>query len=182
MHENFYSNSKPWNPLKRYRVGDVVENSLSYFMNRTGVNSILSNRDNWIYIGEVLKDGNFAFKNGSNLTAEEAIQFSQKIGFKESIFQSQDKSILIENDIKNIESNVSFFIEEFNEPSTTISLSFTAIQIIGVYDGGLKLNSSEYALNSSATRVSLLAPRKHTLASYFPNTVEIQYTHLKTDL
>lgn len=96
---------------------------------------------------------------------------------------SEDNSLLIEPETKNIESNVSIFSQEFENFNNNVAvLSFPAIQILGVYDGGVKLNSNEYQL-ISPIRLELLAPRKHTLTSeFFPDVIEIQYTHLKTDL
>lgn len=95
---------------------------------------------------------------------------------------SEDSSLLIEPDTSNIESNVSLFSEEFeNYSSTTLSLSFPAIQILGIYDGGLKLNSNEYELIGSS-RIEILSVRKYTLIATLPNVIEIQFTHLKTDI
>lgn len=95
---------------------------------------------------------------------------------------SEDESILIDNDAKNIESNVSLISDEFETLMTDlVVLSFPAIQILGVYDGGLKLNTNEYQI-MTPTRIKILSVRKYTLISPLPNVVEVQYTHLKTDL
>ncbi|MCU7615676.1 hypothetical protein NZ698_00580 [Chryseobacterium sp. PBS4-4] len=94
---------------------------------------------------------------------------------------SDDESILIENSTKNIESNVSLFSDQFESLMTDIVvLNFSAIQILGVYDGGLKLNTNEYEI-ISPTRIRILSVRKYTLLPPIANVVEVQYTHLKTD-
>ena len=95
---------------------------------------------------------------------------------------SEDESILIDNDTKNIESNVSLISDQYETLMTDlVVLSFPAIQILGVYDGGLKLNTNEYQI-MTPTRIKILSVRKYTLISPLPNVVEVQYTHLKTDL
>jgi hypothetical protein len=95
---------------------------------------------------------------------------------------SDDESLLIEPANNNIESNVSIFSEEFeNHPTSLVSISFEPIQILGVFDGGLKLNSNEYD-QPAPTRINLTGVRKYTLFEPLPNVIEVQYTHLKTDL
>lgn len=96
---------------------------------------------------------------------------------------SEDSSIFIENDTNNIESNVSFFTDEFeNLTSDTVVLAFDAIQVLGVYDGGLRLHSSEYEMITNK-RIKLLGQRKFDLHNAsFGDKVIVDYTHLKTDL
>lgn len=95
---------------------------------------------------------------------------------------SEDNSLLIEPDTNNIESNISIFSEEFaNHPTSLVSISFEPIQILGVYDGGLKLNTNEYE-QQTPTRINLTGVRKYTLIPELQNMIEVQYTHLKTDI
>lgn len=95
---------------------------------------------------------------------------------------SDDESILIDNATKNIESNVSLISYESEDLMTDlVVLPFPAIQILGVYDGGLKLNTNEYEI-MTPTRIKISTARKYTLISSLPNMVEVQYTHLKTDI
>lgn len=99
------------------------------------------------------------------------IEVSQN-GFENAI--SEDNSLLIEPQTKNIESNVSIFSDEFETlPANIAVVSFPMVQVLGVYDSGIRLNASQYTL-LAPTRIELIEPR---LGEY----LEIQYTHLKTD-
>ncbi len=87
---------------------------------------------------------------------------------------SDDKSLLIDVVNENIESNVSVFSQEYPSLAGTIIVTrFEIIEILGIYDSGLRLNSTEYQI-LAPTRVEIAQPRRGTY-------LEIQYTHLKTD-
>jgi len=126
-----------------------------------------------------------ALLNASNLSPIHINSWKSKLGIGNGDIAdlvSRDNSLMIDADNNNIESNVSIFSEEFKHfTSSIVSVSFPIIQVLGVYDGGLRLNSSEYRI-LSPTRIELLAARKNTLSDFFPDNIEIQYTHLKTDL
>lgn len=86
---------------------------------------------------------------------------------------SMDESLIIDDN--NIQSNISMLSEEFETVvGDLVVLSFPAIQIIGVFDSGIKLNSTQYNLDTTQ-RITLIAPR---VGDY----IEVLYTHLKTDL
>lgn len=86
---------------------------------------------------------------------------------------SIDESLIIDDN--NIQSNISMLSEEFETVvGDLVVLSFPAIQIIGVFDSGIKLNSTQYNLDTTQ-RITLITPR---VGDY----VEVLYTHLKTDL
>ena len=87
---------------------------------------------------------------------------------KQCKLSSYDESILIEND-GNIESNVSLFEEYFNQQEC--ELNFTPIQIIGVYQDGIKLLKSEY---------EIILPKKIKIKEYVDENIQIEYTHLKS--
>ena len=87
---------------------------------------------------------------------------------KQDKLSSYDKSILIEND-GNIEINVSLFEEYFEQQEC--ELNFEPIQILGVYQDGIKLSSSEY---------EIILPKKVKIKEYVDENIQIEYTHLKS--
>lgn len=95
---------------------------------------------------------------------------------------SEDSSIFFERETQNIESNVSFFTEEFTDLDfNSVGVSFPAIQILGVYDGGIRLNKDEYQLKTNQI-IELTTARKATLVDGLTTVVTVDYTHLKTDI
>ena len=80
---------------------------------------------------------------------------------------SYDESILIEND-GNIEGNVSLFEEYFEQQEC--ELNFTPIQIVAVYQDGIKLSNSEY---------EIILPKKIKIKEYVDENIQIEYTKLK---
>ena len=87
---------------------------------------------------------------------------------KQDKLSSYDESILIESD-GNIESNVSLFEESFEQQEC--ELNFIPIQIIAVYQDGIKLLSSEY---------EIILPKKIKIKEYVDENIQIEYTHLKS--
>ena len=87
---------------------------------------------------------------------------------KQDKLSSYDESILIETD-GNIEGNVSLFTEYFQQQ--VCELNFTPIQIIGVYQDGIKLLPEEF---------NITLPKTITIKTYSTEKIEIQYTHLKS--
>ena len=87
---------------------------------------------------------------------------------KQDKLSSYDESILIEND-GNIEGNVSLFEEYFEQQEC--ELNFTPIQIVAVYQDGIKLLNSEY---------EIILPKKIKIKEYVDENIQIQYTHLKS--
>ena len=88
---------------------------------------------------------------------------------KQKKLSSFDESILIETD-GNIEGNVSLFTEYFNQQ--VCELNFIPIQIIGVYQDGVKLLPEEF---------NITLPKTITITNYSTEKIEIQYTHLKNN-
>lgn len=86
---------------------------------------------------------------------------------KQKVLSSFDESILIETD-GNIEGNVSLFTEYFQQQ--VCELNFIPIQIIGVYQDGIKLLPEEF---------NITLPKTITITTYSTEKIEIQYTHLK---
>ena len=87
---------------------------------------------------------------------------------KQDKLSSFDESILIESD-GNIESNVSLFEEYFEQQEC--ELNFTPIQIVAVYQDGIKLLNSEY---------EIILPKKIKIKEYVNENIQIEYTHLKS--
>ena len=87
---------------------------------------------------------------------------------KQDELSSYDESILIE-DNGNIENNVSLFEEYFEQQEC--ELNFEPIQIVAVYQDGIKLSSSEY---------EIILPKKIKIKEYVDENIQIEYTHLKS--
>ena len=88
---------------------------------------------------------------------------------KQKKLSSFDESILIETD-GNIEGNVSLFTQYFQQQ--VCELNFVPIQIIGVYQDGIKLLPEEF---------NITLPKTITIKTYSTEKIEIQYTHLKNN-
>ena len=87
---------------------------------------------------------------------------------KQDKLSSYDESILIE-DGGNIEGNVSLFEEYFEQQEC--ELNFIPIQIVAVYQDGIKLLNSEY---------EIILPKKIKIKEYVDENIQIEYTHLKS--
>ena len=87
---------------------------------------------------------------------------------KQDKLSSYDESILLEDD-GNIEGNVSLFEEYFEQQEC--ELNFTPIQIVAVYQDGIKLSNSEY---------EIILPKKIKIKEYVDENIQIEYTHLKS--
>jgi hypothetical protein len=91
-----------------------------------------------------------------------------EIDSKQKLLSSFDESILIEDD-GNIEGNVSLFEESFEQKEC--ELNFEPIQIVAVYQDGIKLSNSEY---------EIILPKKIKIKEYVDENIQIEYTHLKS--
>ena len=87
---------------------------------------------------------------------------------KQKKLSSFDESILIETD-GNIEGNISLFEEYFEQQEC--ELNFEPIQIVAVYQDGIKLLNSEY---------EIILPKKIKIKEYVDENIQIEYTHLKS--
>ena len=97
-----------------------------------------------------------------------AQSLKNEIDNKQNLLSSFDESILIETD-GNIEGNVSLFEEYFEQQEC--ELNFTPIQIVAVYQDGIKLSNSEY---------EIILPKKIKIKEYVDENIQIEYTHLKS--
>lgn len=96
-----------------------------------------------------------------------AQSLKNEIGNKQNLLSSFDESIFIENN-GNIEGNISLFEEYFEQQEC--ELNFTPIQIVAVYQDGIKLLSSEY---------EIILPKKIKIKEYVDENIQVQYTKLK---
>ena len=87
---------------------------------------------------------------------------------KQDKLSSYDESILIE-DGGNIEGNVSLFEEYFEQQEC--ELNFIPIQIVAVYQDGIKLLNSEY---------EIILPKKIKIKEYVDENIQIEYAHIKS--
>ena len=165
-----------------------VFNSNNYY-NKIEINSFLSGKQNSIgYIPENVSNKSDSYTESSSITYAStkalvdglatklnkgiytgtAQDLKNDIETKQKKLSSFDESILIETD-GNIEGNVSLFTEYFNQQEC--ELNFTPIQIIGVYQDGIKLLKSEY---------EIILPKKIKIKEYVDENIQIEYTHLKS--
>ena len=113
-------------------------------------------------------EGGLATKLDKGSYPGNASDLKNEIDGKQNLLSSFDESILIEPD-GNIEGNVSLFTEYFNQQ--ICELNFIPIQIIGVYQDGIKLLPEEF---------NITLPKTITITTYSSEKIEIQYTHLKS--
>ena len=164
-----------------------VFNSNNYY-NKTEINNFLSGKQDTIgYTPENIANKSNSYTASSSTTyastkalvdglatkldkggyTGNAQDLKDDIDTKQKQLSSFDESILIESD-GNIEGNVSLFQEYFEQQ--ICELNFTPIQIIGVYQDGIKLLSSEY---------EIMLPKKIKIKEYIDENIQIEYTHLK---
>ena len=105
--------------------------------------------------------------NGEEYWYKDGIEDSNLV-LKSINLSSYDESILIEND-GNIEANISLFEEYFEQQEC--ELNFEPIQIVAVYQDGIKLLKSEY---------EIILPKKIKIKEYVDENIQIEYTHLKS--
>ena len=135
---------------------------------QTEINGFLSGKQNTIgYTPENVANKSDSYTASSSTTYASTKALVDGLATKQKKLSSFDESILIETD-GNIEGNVSLFTEYFQQQ--VCELNFIPIQIIGVYQDGIKLLPEEF-------NISL--PKTITIITYSTEKIEIQYTHLK---
>ena len=136
---------------------------------QTEINSFLSGKQNSIgYTPENSANKSDSYTASSSTTYASTKALVDGLATKQNKLSSFDESILIETD-GNIEGNVSIFTEYFNQQ--VCELNFIPIQIIGVYQDGIKLLNSEY---------EIILPKKIKIKEYVDENIQIEYTHLKS--
>ena len=141
---------------------------LSNYYTKTEVNTLINSIDLSNYFTKTEVNTNLATKLDKSTYIGTAQSLKNEIDSKQKLLSSFDESILIEND-GNIEGNVSLFEEYFEQQEC--ELNFEPIQILGVYQDGIKLSNSEY---------EIILPKKVKIKEYVDENIQIEYTHLKS--
>ena len=118
------------------------------------------------------------YDNNGNILSSVTFEVSNINGLQTALDGKLDKGSLTSNDDsllvegENIEVQLSIYSEEFEQK--IFNLTFTPINILGVYKNGIYLRTSEFILN---------LPKSITINNYNTNDIVIvQYQHLKTDI
>lgn len=168
--------TKIWSSKLRIRTGEVVQHKNGFYSNKTGVNSEpeMNGDSNWLYIGEVEKFKSFAAKDASNIKDEFINNWREKLNIIDgSIYTNTDSTLLINPLEKTIDSNTSIIEDQFKDIDTVV-LSFTPLEILGVYLNGSKLQNDQF---------DFTLPNIIYIGSAGSiNRISVQYRHLVTDL
>ena len=149
-------------------LSDYYTKSETY--SQTEINNFLSGKQNTIgYTPENVSNKSDSYTVSSSTTYASTKALVDGLSTKQKQLSSFDESILIETD-GNIEGNVSLFTEYFQQQ--VCELNFVPIQIIGVYQDGIKLLNSEY---------EIILPKKIKIKEYVDENIQIEYTHLKNN-
>ena len=147
---------KYFNELVPYTSISQVNNLLEPKFRHRGLTVNINGEEYWYKDG--IEDSNLVLK----------IINSAALDGKQDKLSSYDESILIE-DGGNIEGNISLFEEYFEQQEC--ELNFTPIQIVAVYQDGIRLSKSEY---------EIILPKKIKIKEYVDENIQIEYTHLKS--
>ena len=166
---NYYTKSETFSQLEINNLLSTKQNNLSYtpenIVNKSDSYTISSSTT---YAStKALVDG-LATKLDRGTYTGTAQILKNEIDSKQNLLSSFDESILIETD-GNIEGNISLFEEYFEQQEC--ELNFTPIQIVAVYQDGIKLSNSEY---------EIILPKKIKIKEYVDENIQIEYTHLKS--
>ena len=136
---------------------------------QTEINNLLNNKQNNLgYTPENIANKSNSYTASSSTTYASTKALVDGLATKQKKLSSFDESILIETD-GNIEVNVSLFEEYFEQQEC--ELNFTPIQIMAVYQDGIRLSKSEY---------EIILPKKIKIKEYVDENIQIEYTHLKS--
>ena len=142
--------------------------NLNNYYNKTEIDILFNNIDLSNYYTKNEVNTNLSTKLDKGTYTGTAQSLKNEIDNKQDILSSFDESILIETD-GNIEGNVSLFEEYFEQQEC--ELNFTPIQIVAIYQDGIKLLNSEY---------EIILPKKIKIKEYVDENIQIEYTHLKS--
>lgn len=166
---NYYTKSETYSKTEITNFLNNKQNNLGYTpensTNKSG--SYTASSSTTYPSSKALVDG-LATKLDKGTYTGTAQSLKNEIDSKQKLLSSFDESILIEND-GNIEGNVSLFEEYFEQQEC--ELNFTPIQIVAIYQDGIKLSNSEY---------EIILPKKVKIKEYVDENIQIEYTHLKS--
>ena len=166
---NYYTKSETFSQLEINNLLSTKQNNLSYTPE-----NIVNKSDSYTISSSATYASTKALVDGLATKLDKGTYTGTAQGLKNEIDNKQDKlssfdeSILIESD-GNIESNVSLFEEYFEQQEC--ELNFTPIQIVAVYQDGIKLLNSEY---------EIILPKKIRIKEYVDENIQIEYTYLKS--
>ena len=148
----------------------IASSSTNYASTKALVDGLATKLDKGTYTGTAknLKndiDGKANISHTHDISNIGGLQTA--LNGKQDKLSSYDESIIIENG-GNIEGNVSLFEESFEQQEC--ELNFEPIQIVAVYQDGIKLSSSEY---------EIILPKKIKIKEYVDENIQVQYTKLK---
>ena len=163
-----YQESKATQPSHLYFLQkdanycDAIITSESGAKRKLNLNVDLSN-----YYTKTEVNTNLSTKLDKGTYTGTAQSLKNEIDSKQKLLSSFDESILVETD-GNIEGNISLFEESFEQQEC--ELNFTPIQIVAVYQDGIKLSSSEY---------EIILTKTIKIKEYVDENIQVQYTKLK---
>ena len=148
----------------------IISSSTTYASTKALVDGLSTKLDKGTYTGTA-QDLKNSIDSKANISHTHDISsitnLQTALDDKQDKLSSYDESILIE-DNGNIEGNVSLFQEYFEQQEC--ELNFNPIQIVAVYQDGIKLLNSEY---------EIILPKKIRIKEYVDENIQIEYTHLK---
>ena len=166
---NYYTKSETYSQTEITNFLNNKQNNLGYtpenVTNKS--DSYTSNSSTTYASSRALVEG-LATKLDKGTYTGTAQSLKNEIDSKQKLLSSFDESILVETD-GNIEGNISLFEESFEQQEC--ELNFEPIQIVAVYQDGIKLLSSEY---------EIILPKKIKIKEYVDENIQIEYAHLKS--
>ena len=166
---NYYTKSETFSQLEINNLLSTKQNNLSYTPE-----NIVNKSDSYTISSSTTYASTKALVDGLATKLDKGTYTGTAQGLKDDIdtrqkkLSSFDESVLVETD-GNIEGNISLFEEYFEQQEC--ELNFEPIQIVAVYQDGIKLSNSEY---------EIILPKKIKIKEYVDENVQIEYTHLKS--
>ena len=153
----------------------TASSSTTYASTKALVDGLYTKLDKGTYTGTAqdLKneiEGKASTSHTHDISSITNLQTTLNNKLNKGSLTSNDDSLLVEGE--NIEVQISIYSEEFEQK--IFNLTFTPINILGVYQNGIYIRSSEFILN---------LPKSITINNYNTNDIVIvQYQDLKTDI
>ena len=166
---NYYTKSETFSQLEINNLLSTKQNNLSYTPE-----NIVNKSDSYTISSSTTYASTKALVDGLATKLDKGTYTGTAQGLKDDIdtrqkkLSSFDESVLVETD-GNIEGNISLFEEYFEQQEC--ELNFEPIQIVAVYQDGIKLSNSEY---------EIILPKKIKIKEYVDENIQIEYTHLKS--
>ena len=153
----------------------TISSSTTYASTKALIDGLATKLDKGGYTGNAqdLKneiEGKASISHTHDISSITNLQTTLNNKLNKGSLTSNDDSLLVDGE--NIEVQLSIYSEEFEQKN--FNLTFTPINILGVYKNGTYLRTYEFILN---------LPKSITINNYNTNDIVIvQYQHLKTDI